>query len=123
MQYKAKIESINQENNQIVKNKPVPKESFDQVFKEIQKSSDVTFSKHAAERIAQRDIVLSSEDMQKLNSAVESAEVKGIKDSLIIMNSKAFIVNISSGVVVTVLDSSDIGEQKVFTNIDGAVMI
>jgi len=71
----------------------------------------------------EREIELTGEEMQKLNAAVESADSKGIRDSLILMGGKAFIVNVPSNVVVTVLNSEDIEKQKVFTNVDGAVII
>jgi flagellar operon protein len=95
--------------------------NFETVFNEAQKN--LSFSKHALKRIDERDIEITDEEMDKLNSAVEMAETKGIKDSLILMNNKAFIVNISSNIVVTVLDSSEINEQKIFTNLDGAVIL
>lgn len=93
------------------------------MFNEVSKTSGITFSKHAVTRMSQRDISLSGEEMTKLNNAVEAAENKGIKDSLILMNNRAFIVNIPTNVVVTVLDSGDINEQRVFTNLDGAVLV
>ncbi|HOJ47978.1 MAG TPA: TIGR02530 family flagellar biosynthesis protein [Bacillota bacterium] len=100
-----------------------PEKSFETVLKEAERASGVTFSKHAMLRMSEREIELTSEEMQKLNSAVESADSKGIRDSLILMGGKAFIVNIPSNVVVTVLNSEDIEKQKVFTNVDGAVII
>ena len=48
--------------------------------------------------------------------------MKGIKESLMIMDKLAFIVNVPSSTVVTALDSSASKEQ-VFTNIDGAVIV
>ncbi|HBR31049.1 MAG TPA: hypothetical protein DD733_03085, partial [Clostridiales bacterium] len=45
------------------------------------------------------------------------------RDSLILMNSRAFIVNIPSNVVITVMDGGEVSEQKVFTNLDGAVIL
>lgn len=98
-----------------------PEKSFDRVLGEAEKI--VGFSKHAVNRMNERDIELNGEDMKKLSFAVESADNKGIRDSLILMEGKAFIVNVPSNIVVTVLDSTDIEKQKVFTNLDGAVII
>jgi flagellar operon protein len=124
LKYSARVEAAKLNNEtKIYNNQETQTESFDSVLSEAQKTSSITFSKHAISRINERDIEISSDEMQKLSSAIETADSKGIKDSLILMNSKAFIVNVTSNVVVTVLDSSDISEQKVFTNLDGAVII
>ncbi|HBL83416.1 MAG: hypothetical protein A2Y17_04355 [Clostridiales bacterium GWF2_38_85] len=123
-QYNAQIEKL--KNESTVKQKTYEKEpekSFESVLVEVQKDSGVLFSKHAIKRLNEREIELSTEDIDKLNSAVETADRKGIRDSLILMGGKAFIVNVPSNIVVTILDSNEINEQKVFTNLDGAVII
>ncbi len=82
----------------------------------------LTFSRHAQQRVEQRGVALSSDDMSRLSQAVEQAGQKGITDSLVFMNDTAFIVNIPNRVVVTVVDSGDT-EHNVFTNINGAVIV
>ena len=82
----------------------------------------VKFSKHASDRLATRDIVLDDTQIDRLNDGIARAEMKGIKESLMIMDKLAFIVNVPSNTVVTALDSSNSKEQ-VFTNIDGAVIV
>ncbi|HAN20854.1 MAG: hypothetical protein A2Y15_04765 [Clostridiales bacterium GWF2_36_10] len=124
LQYKARIEATQLNNNvKIDPKQNSPTESFDQILSKAQKTNSITFSKHAVTRMYERDIELNEEEIQKLNMAIETADIKGIKDSLILMSNKAFIVNVPSNVVITVLDSNDISEQKVFTNLDGAVII
>jgi len=92
--------------------------NFDSVLSE--ELNKVKFSNHAMKRLEDRNILLSSEDLQELNSAVEQAEFKGSKDSLIMLNNNAFIVNIPNKTVVTALP---IGEgEDVFTNIDSVVI-
>lgn len=124
LKYSAAVEAAKLNNEAKIKSGLGTRiESFESLLSEAVKTESVTFSKHALARMSERDIELSNEEMQMLNSAIESADSKGIKDSLILMNSKAFIVNVPSNVVVTVLNSNDISEQKVFTNLDGAVII
>ncbi len=82
----------------------------------------LTFSRHAQQRVEQRGVALSGNDMSRLSRAVEQAGQKGITDSLVFMNDTAFIVNIPNRVVVTVVDSGDT-EHNVFTNINGAVIV
>lgn len=124
LKYQAAIQKITNETPPVRSdNTKKPEKSFETVLREAEKENGVVFSKHAMMRMSEREIELTSEEMQKLNSAVESADSKGIRDSLILMGGKAFIVNIPSNVVVTVLNSQDITNQKVFTNVDGAVII
>ena len=47
---------------------------------------------------------------------------KGIKDSLILVDQLAFIVNVPSSTVVTAMDQTE-NKSNVFTNIDGAVIV
>lgn len=82
----------------------------------------LTFSKHAMARTEQRGISLSQADMDRLDDAVGKARDKGITDTLVVMDNAAFIVNVPSKIIVTVVDGSDTG-NNVFTNIDGAVIV
>ena len=80
------------------------------------------FSKHAALRLADRNIDLSDEQLSRLNDGAWKARQKGIKDSLVIVDDLAFIVNVPNNTVVTAMDSTDT-KDNVFTNINGAVII
>lgn len=95
-------------------------------FKEILESKktggEVKFSKHAAGRLADRNIELTKGQMERLNEGTAKAERKGIRESLVIVDQLAFIVNIPNNTVVTAMDSTNT-EENIFTNIDGAVII
>lgn len=83
---------------------------------------EVKFSKHASVRMADRNIELSDTQLERLNDGVRKAEQKGIKDSLVIVDELAFIVNVPNNTVVTAMDSTEANEN-VFTNINGAVIM
>ncbi len=85
-------------------------------------SKPLKFSKHASMRLENRNISLSREQNERLESGVRKAGEKGIQDSLVIVDSLAFIVNIPNKTVVTALDKSE-ADESIFTNIDGAVII
>ena len=91
--------------------------SFAQILE--QTTSEVKFSKHANERLQSRNIDLSDSQKERLNQAVKTAGEKGIKESLVMLDDLAFIVNVKNNTVVTAITN---GEQKVFSNIDGAVV-
>ena len=100
------------------KKKKSPGDSFESIFqKELEK---VKFSSHALKRLEERQIELSDDEMFKINNAVERAELKGSKDSLVMMNSTAFIVNIPNKTVITAMSIAD-SKENVFTNIDSVV--
>lgn len=79
------------------------------------------FSKHAAGRLVDRNIELTQKQMERLNDGTKKAQQKGIKDSLVIVDELAFIVNVPNHTVVTAMDSSE-ADENIFTNIDGAVI-
>ncbi len=92
--------------------------SFQSVFqRELER---LKFSKHATERLHSREILLNETQLAKLQEAVEKAEQKGSRDSLVMMDNTAFIVNIPNRTVVTALPISP-EEENVFTNIDSVV--
>ena len=93
--------------------------SFEEI---LRKKQDVglKFSRHASDRLNDRNIDLTGEQMERLNTAAKSAEGKGISNSLIMVDSYAFIVNIPNNTVITAMDSEET-KSNIFTNIDGAV--
>ena len=96
---------------------------FSQILDEkLQQGRQVKFSKHAEMRLKSRNIKLTEDDRAKLDNAVLKAEKKGVKDSLVLMNNMAFVVNVSNRTVITAVDSNELREN-VFTNIDGAVIV
>lgn len=106
-------------NNESVRRTADPvKSSFDSIFQE--ELEKVKFSNHALKRLESRNIQLSENDLSKIQNAVEKAESKGAKDSLVMMDNTAFIVNIPNRTVVTAMEVSDTNEN-VFTNIDSVV--
>ncbi len=103
--------------------------SFEDMLRQRWQSADsmvtdgsLKFSKHAGERLKQRNIILSDEQMKRLESGAQKANEKGIRESLVIMDSLSFIVNTKSNTVITAMEQSN-DADNVYTNIDGAVII
>jgi flagellar operon protein len=86
------------------------------------KTKGVKFSKHAANRLNDRNIELTDEQLERLNDGTKKAGAKGIKDSLILVDQLAFIVNTKNNTVITAMDQTDT-DENIYTNIDGAVII
>lgn len=83
---------------------------------------NLNFSKHAAKRMDQRGIAIDSRLMNDLEQAVEGARKKGAKDVAVIGRQGVFIVNVPNNVVVTTMSGDDM-KDKIFTNIDSAVLM
>lgn len=97
--------------------------SFQEILKnKSQESAGLKFSKHASVRLEQRGIQLTKGQMERLTDGTVKAGQKGIRDSLVIVDELAFIVNVPNHMVVTAMDSTDTN-TNVFTNIDGAVIM
>lgn len=91
-------------------------------FQEVLDGKVLRFSHHAEVRLKQRGIELKPDQMKKIESAVDRAAAKGAKDSLLIMNDLALIVNIKSRTVVTAMDGAQL-KDNIFTQIDSAVVV
>lgn len=101
--------------------------SFQEILtqKEAQTTSTdraLKFSKHAANRLADRNIRLTDEQMERLSDGTQRAGAKGIKESLVVVDQLAFIVNVPNHTVVTAMDQKET-QENIFTNIDGAVFM
>ena len=97
--------------------------SFQEVLqKKVETESNLRFSKHASVRLQQRGIDLTDGQLERLMDGTRKAGQKGIKDSLVIVDELAFIVNVPNSTVVTAMDSKD-AVENIFTNIDGAVIM
>lgn len=98
--------------------------SFEEILREkqVKTVSELKFSKHAFMRLEERNISLTKEQNARLENGVAKADEKGIKESLVMVDSLAFIVNIPSKTVVTAMDQTET-QDNIFTNIDGAVIM
>lgn len=98
------------------------KELFNEKIKKEEKAeSEVVFSKHANERIRERNIEVSADVTEKLNEAAEQAKDKGLKNVLVMIDNQAFIISTMNNKVITAVNSNDL-KENIFTNIDGAVI-
>ncbi len=125
--------SIEQIRNQYLNNtkeqtkKVVSENSFESILKDkqnfrIENNERVKFSKHASIRLSERNIDLTNEQIDRLQEGTKLAQEKGINESLMLLDDLAFIVNVKNNTVITAMDSKNT-DERVFTNIDGAVIV
>lgn len=98
-------------------------EELQRQLDELNQNSGVRFSKHAVERLNERNIDLSSDGkLDRLNRAVELAGEKGSDDALVMIDSTAFLVSVRNNKVITTLAADDM-KGSIFTNIDSTVIM
>jgi flagellar operon protein len=96
---------------------PAPTTSFAETLDQTQ---NLRFSNHAQKRLQTRNISLSSDSVERLSNAVDKADKRGGRSSLVMVDDLAFIVNVKDRMVVTAMDTNNCGEG-VFTQIDSVV--
>jgi flagellar operon protein len=82
----------------------------------------VKFSAHAQARLAARNIKLSENQLERINSGVEKAASKGARESLVLVDNLALVVSVKNNMVITAVDDKNL-KENVFTNIDSAVIM
>ena len=98
--------------------------SFEEILQkhQAQQTEEVRFSKHASNRLSDRNIELTAQQLERLNDGAKKAGAKGIKESLVLVDRLAFIVNTKNNTVITAMDQTETNDN-IFTNIDGAVLM
>jgi len=96
--------------------------SFGQVLQNRLQEQPIKFSAHAIKRLESRGIALSTEQMSRLQEAVNRVEAKGARESLVLMEDVAMVVSVKNRTVITAVDREGL-KDNVFTNIDSAVII
>ena len=113
--------------SQCVRPNASPEVPFEEILRQkhsqsVIEESELKFSKHAVNRLSDRNISLTDAQNIRLENGVKQASEKGITESLVLVDSLAFIVNVPNKTVVTAMDQSETN-SNIFTNIDGAVII
>ncbi len=123
--YDLKIRSLTQSSQIANKNaeKEIKGDSFGSIIEQkIRENSQIEFSKHAIKRVVEREIDLSTNQLERLNYGVQLASQKGLNEPLILIDKTAFVVNVTNNKVITTVNE-DALLGNVFTNIDGAVIV
>ena len=93
--------------------------SFKDVLAEQQQ---LKISKHATERLEERNIHINDKQWQVIGEKMEEAKQKGITDSLVVTNHAALLVSAKNNTVVTAMNREE-ATNRIFTNINGTILI
>ncbi len=103
--------------------RPTGEQPFQKILKQqMAEQEGLKFSVHALSRIQSRKIYLTREQLGKLNQAVAKAERKGARESLVLFSDRAFVVSVKNKTVITAIENEAL-KDKIFTNIDSAVIV
>ena len=105
-----------------VKSVQSPKQSFLEHLNNATQHAELKISKHASDRLKERDIQISEKEWAHITVKVNEAKSKGINDSLVLMDQAALIVSAKNSTVITAMDRMEAKDQ-LFTNIDGTIVL
>lgn len=101
-------------------------------FSELLKQQDVGAQKplhggldvstHAAKRLQERSIDFNGDEFMKVKDAMAKLKAKGGKQSLVVTDKAAYIVDIKNNKLVTAVDKGSMNEN-VFTKIDSTMFV
>lgn len=81
----------------------------------------IQLSRHAQKRVDRRDLNLDAARLQRLDSAITRAAEKGSRNSVVMLDELAMVVDVRGRTVITAMPREGEG-PKVFTNIDSVVI-
>ncbi|WP_107923077.1 TIGR02530 family flagellar biosynthesis protein [Lysinibacillus parviboronicapiens] len=97
-------------------------QSFSAHLQEATQQQELKVSKHAHERIVERNIAITEQEWQVVCDKVFEAHSKGVKQPLVLMEQAALIVSAKNATVITAMDRTE-AKQQLFTNIDGTIVL
>lgn len=84
-------------------------------------TQEIRISAHAQRRMNERNIEMSSELKSALNDAIDSLNKKGARDSLVVTDKGAFLVNVPNRTLVTAMGKDEM-RDGIVTQIDSVSM-
>ncbi|MBN2227391.1 MAG: flagellar protein [candidate division Zixibacteria bacterium] len=98
-------------------------DTFKDTFsRELAKTNNVEFSKHARARLFSRGIEISDDKLNRLSNAIDRAAAKGSKETLILDDDAAYVASVDNRTIITALSRDNLREGVV-TSIDSAIIL
>ncbi|RYM07179.1 flagellar operon protein [Sporolactobacillus sp. THM7-7] len=96
--------------------------SFDRALSDELSRTPVKLTKHAKERLIERNIHFSSKEWTQIHDKMREAGKKGVRDSLVLTKDAALLVNTEKNAVITAMNIDE-ATARIFTNINGTIVI
>lgn len=93
-------------------------QNFREVFERFStdEKESIRFSSNAQQKLERAGIQLSPAEKTRLGNGFKALEYKGVKDGLVVVDDRRFVVSVANKTVITMMTSRD---REVFTNIEG----
>lgn len=101
---------------------PAPKQAQTDFGRILQDASNLKISKHAKERMSERNITFNEKTWNSISEKVHDAHKKGVTDSIVLTTDAALLVSTKNNTVITAMDRHE-ATGNIFTNINGAIVI
>ena len=99
------------------------KTEFTSVFRHaLGGSRGVKFSAHALQRLGDQKIELTDSDRVRIAEAIDTAEAKSARESLLLLDEIALVVSVPNRTVITAVEPNS-KRNVVFTKIDSVVFV
>lgn len=102
--------------------KPQTKQTTTNFSDILSEYTTLTVSKHAKQRMIERNININDKQWQQIQEKVFEAKQKGVTDALVVVDDATLIVSAKNNIVVTALHKAD-AKEKIFTNINGTILL
>ncbi|HET7522131.1 MAG TPA: TIGR02530 family flagellar biosynthesis protein [Bacillales bacterium] len=97
--------------------------AFDNLLRqEMGPTPGLKVSKHAQERLIERNIEIDGKKWQAIENQMNAARKKGVTDSVVITDRSVLIVNTKNNTVITAM-GRDEASAHIFTNINGTIVM
>lgn len=98
-----------------------PRENID--FKHVLSTvNDVNISKHAKQRLLERNIQMDTEKWSMIGDKMAEAKQKGVTDAVVILDDITFVVSTKNNTIITAMTQEETTNQ-IFTNINGTIVL
>ena len=89
---------------------------FNQTLQNVT-GTGLNVSSHAEKRMVERNIAMDGKTKDMLMEALDELRAKGAKDSLVVTQDAAYLLNVPTRTLVTAMDLSE-ANDRIITNID-----
>jgi len=121
LRYIQPIQSANtvKQSPNVATHKITTKQNFQHL---LEQQSSLKISKHASQRLDQRNIKIDAVEWQRITDKVLEAKQKGIQEPLVVTPTTTMIVSAKNMTVITAMSRQE-SENQLFTNIDGTIIL
>jgi len=97
--------------------------TFQQILqKQLGNAGELRFSSHAMQRLRERNLTPSPQELNRLLEGVSKVAAKGGRQSVILVDDTAYVVSVKNRTVVTAMEKGA-AQENVFTNIDSVAIV